>query len=94
MQLPFRRAVSGCIHPETYKYFLAPDAIEDAWAALSAAFGDVRAIPGVGLRQIDSEHLIIRSVSAGNPITVIRARRCTAEDVARLHAILGYQEDS
>ena len=91
MNLPFRVPVPACIHPETYKYFLEPDAVEAAWAGLAARFGQARRIAGVGLRQIDGERLIIRSVPAGNPITVIRTSRCRVTDIDELHAIVGFE---
>lgn len=94
MRLPFRLPMAACIHPETYKYFLAPEVVDASWAALGAAFGEVRTILGVGVRQIDGLSLIIRSVLAGNPITVIRTARCTPRDLAQLHAILGFEESS
>ena len=49
-------------------------------------------LPGVGVRQIDGARLLLRATAAGNPITVIRKRRCTAEDVRELHALIGFEE--
>jgi len=92
VKFPFRRRVPACIHPVTYKYFLEPDAVEGAWGGRACAFGEVRRIAGLGLRQIDNDRFVIRSTAEGNPITVIRTRQCCPADIARLHGILGFRE--
>lgn len=92
MKLPFRLPVPACIHAQTYKYFLEPTVVEGTWARLVEAFGEMRVLAGVGIRQIDGAGLIIRSVGAGNPITVLRTSACRTADVAGLHAILGFEE--
>ncbi len=92
MTFPFRCLVPACIHGETYKYFLEPGAVEAVWKDLGSTFGEVRRIAGLGLRQIDNDRLIIRSIPAGNPITVLRTSHCRPSDIARLHAVLGFRD--
>ncbi|MFY0536150.1 hypothetical protein [Nannocystis pusilla] len=42
--------------------------------------------------EIAAPRFTLRSTVLGNPITVLRRRECTADDVAELHALLGYHE--
>ena len=48
--------------------------------------------PHIGF-EIESEHFIFRSTYLGNPITVFRKRKCTAEEVEKFHALVGYEEE-
>lgn len=89
---PTRERHYACIHPETYKYFFDKHEVREVWQRLAAAYGEVRRPPGFGVMEIQHERFILRSTSAGNPITVIRTRRCTDADVEALHRLLGYVE--
>ncbi len=84
-----RQRSYACIHPETYKYYFSVDSVMHVWRQLSDRYGDIRHIAGFGTMQIDGSRFLFRSVASGNPITVIRKRRCTEEDVRALHEYLG-----
>lgn len=88
----YRERHHACIHPETYKYFLARGEVRAVWERLRAAYGAPRERPSVHVIEIETPRLLLRATAAGNPITVIRKRRCTPADIAALHAVLGYEE--
>jgi hypothetical protein len=90
---PYRELVHACSRGGTYKYFLSRDEVRTVWERLAAQYGSVRTNDAMKTMEIESERFILRSTLLANPITVIRKRRCTADDVARLHADLGYEED-
>lgn len=92
-QAPYRVRHHACIHPETFKYFFDRREVQAVWQRLAAAYGEPRTVPGFGVREIQHERFILRATAGGNPITVIRTRRCTAEDVAALHEVLGFAGD-
>ena len=85
-----REPVPACIHPETYKYFLARDAVIPTWQRLAATYGPVRHNDSFKTMEIATPLLILRATSLGNPITVIRRRGCAPADIDALHAILGF----
>ena len=87
---PTRARHYACIHPETYKYFFAKHEVLDVWQRLAAAYGEIRRPAGVAIMEIQHACFIVRATSGGNPITVIRTRRCTPDDVEALHRVLGY----
>lgn len=91
---PYRERHYACIHPETYKYFLAREQVEPVWQRLAQVYGKPRIIRGFGVREIQAKRLILRSTAGGNPITVIRKRACTIDDVAALHELIGFHDDS
>ncbi|MFO7565071.1 MAG: hypothetical protein R6X02_20665 [Enhygromyxa sp.] len=39
-----------------------------------------------------SARLILRATLSGNPITVIRKRKCTDADIVELHALIGFAD--
>lgn len=92
MKLPFRLRHHACIHPDTYKYFLPPDRVRAVWHELELQFGLIEKVAGFGTSQINAENLFLRTTAAGNPITVIRKRATTEDDIRRLHAILGFDD--
>lgn len=89
---PYRQLHRACIHPETYKYFLARDRVVAVWMRLVEAYGCPREKPSVHVVEIETAKFLLRATTARNPITVIRKRACTAEDISGLHVILEYQE--
>ena len=90
---PHRELVHACSRGGTYKYFFARDEVRPVWERLVAEYGSVRTNDAMKTMEIESDRFILRSTLLANPITVIRKRRCTADDVARLHAVLGYEEE-
>lgn len=89
---PYRELHRACIHPETYKYFLARERVAEVWARLAAAYGSPREKTSVHVVEIETAKFLLRATTAKNPITVIRKRACTADDIAALHVLLEYQE--
>ncbi len=89
---PSRARHYACIHPETYKYFFAKPEVREIWQRLAAAYGEVRTEGGFGVMEIQSERFIFRATLGGNPVTVIRTRRCTPADVEALHRQIGFRE--
>jgi lauroyl/myristoyl acyltransferase len=82
----------ACIHPETYKYFFEVHEVRRVWAVLEASYGSIIVTPGFGIMEIQAERFLFRATRGGNPITVIRRRRCTEADVLELHERIGYHE--
>jgi len=91
---PYRALHRACIHPETYKYYFARDEVSAVWARLTAAYGAPRELRSVHVVEIETPRLLLRATRAKNPITVIRKRCCTDDDIAGLHVILAYSEAS
>jgi hypothetical protein len=60
---------------------------------LASHYGDVVVNESMCTMQIDARVLLFRSTRLGNPITVIRKRRCTAEDVDAFHRLIGFEPD-
>ncbi|MFO7567404.1 MAG: hypothetical protein R6X02_32475 [Enhygromyxa sp.] len=87
---PTRARHYACIHPETYKYFFEKQQVAELWRRLAARYGEVRAPAGFGIMEIQSARLILRATLSGNPITVIRTRKCTDADIVELHALIGF----
>lgn len=91
-EFPYRELHRACIHPQTYKYFFSREQVAAVWARLIAAYGAPRVLPSVHVVEIETPRLLLRATSAKNPITVIRKRSCTDEDIAGLHVIFEYPE--
>ena len=91
MKLPFRTRLEACIHPETFKYFLEGAVVSDVWQRLSDTYGTPERNVIIPMLQIDGRTLIIRAPACGNPITVIRKRKCTEADVVELHQLFGFE---
>ena len=89
---PYRELVHACSRGGTYKYFFPRDDVRAGWERLSAEYCAIRTNDEMKTMEIESERFILRSTLLANPVTVIRKRRCTLEDVTRLHAVLGYEE--
>lgn len=87
-----RERVPACVHPETFKYFLERDAVIATWSRLAARYGEIRRSPGFKTMEVAGPRFTVRSTLLGNPVTVLRRRDCTPDDIAELHAILGYEE--
>lgn len=83
----------ACIHPETYKYFFDAGEVRRIWGVLEECYGPLHSTPGFGVLEIQSERFLFRAVGGGNPITVIRRRSCTEDDVVTLHQRIGFCED-
>lgn len=91
MSAPPRRARHyACIHPETYKYFFAREDVREVWRRLAETYGAPQINHGFGVTEIQGERLILRATLGGNPITVIRTRRCTPADVDAFHRLIGF----
>lgn len=88
-----RMPVQGCIHPETFKYFLEPSHRDAAWHAMENEFDERTEIPSPPLWEIRTEHLLIRAPRGGSPMTVIRRSGCTPSDIERLHQLIGFEGD-
>lgn len=89
---PYRERHYACIHPETYKYFFDRREVHEVWRRLAEAYGEVRTLSRFGVIEIQGDRFILRATAGGNPITVIRTRKCTPEDVAALHRLIGFVE--
>ena len=89
---PYRELVHACSRGGTYKYFFPRDDVRSVWKRLSAEYGPIRTNDEMKTMEIESERFILRSTLLANPITVIRKRRCTPDDVARLHEVLRYED--
>lgn len=89
---PTRERHYACIHPETYKYFFAKHEVAAIWQRLAATYGEPRELGGFGAMEIQAGPFILRATLGGNPITVIRTRRCTSADVEALHRLIGFEE--
>lgn len=89
--IPYREKVHACIHPETYKYFFPKDMVLDVWARLESRYGSIKRNPHFRTMEIYAKVLIFRSTFLANPITVFRLRRCSADDVADFHQLVGYE---
>ena len=60
---------------------------------LEQEYGSVRRDETFRIMEIRSGAFIFRALFKGNPITVIRKRRCGAEDVRSLHEMIGFNDD-
>lgn len=86
-----RERVPSCVHPETYKYFLERDEVVATWQRLAARYGEPRKDPSFRTMEVVAPRFRVRATLLGNPVTVLRRRDCTADDIAELHALLGYE---
>ncbi|MCC6750391.1 MAG: hypothetical protein IT371_22190 [Deltaproteobacteria bacterium] len=91
---PFREEVLACPEPQTFKYYLPPEATELAWKRLAAAYGPPTRQAELPLVTLESSALLLRATLSGNPITVIRKRGCAPQDLAAFHALIGYEDDA
>jgi len=89
---PYRKRHYACIHPETFKYFFAREQIDEVWETLTRNYGTASVVPGFGVTEIQAKKLILRAAVGGNPITVIRTRHCTPEDVDAFHRLIGFND--
>ncbi len=86
-----RERVPACVHPETYKYFLERDEVVAVWQRLVARYGELRKDLAFRAMEVVAPRFRVRATLLGNPVTVLRRRDCTADDIAELHALLGYE---
>lgn len=86
-----RERVPACVHPETYKYFLERDEVVATWQRLVARYGEPRRDLSFRTMEVVAPRFRVRATLLGNPVTVLRRRDCTADDIAELHALLGYE---
>jgi len=94
MSEPLRRIKAySCIGPDTDKYYLPDDEVAAIWGLLERKYGAVRRDEIFRLMEIRSSAFIFRALFKGNPITVIRKRRCRDEDVADFHEMIGFKSD-
>jgi len=93
LKFPFREQVHACIHPESFKYFIDPDLVEEMWEHLLARFGEVRRNPSFGTIEIESDGLFLRATAARNPITVIRKTNRSRHDLEAFHTLIGFEND-
>lgn len=94
MRLPYREKVIACERGGTFKYFLARDHVFSTWLALGSAYGQVKRSEHMHTVEIRGERLLFRSTLLGNPITVFRLPDCSADDVDRFHALIGFVEEA
>lgn len=89
---PYRELVPMCATKDTYKYFLARDAVEPTWTRLASRYGEVRRNESFKTIEIECDKFFLRSTWLANPITVIRKRGCSENDVREFHSLLGFEE--
>ena len=92
MTLPCRYKVYACAHPETYKYYVEREKIKSVWKTLQEKYGKARKDGSFGILEIRTERLMIKATLGGNPITLIRRRKCTEKDVEEFHQWIGFNE--
>jgi hypothetical protein len=90
---PHRELVTNCDRRGTYKYFFPKERVLAIWRALEECYGPIQHLPTFGVMEIHSPSFLFRATKVGNPITVIRFRSCSHEDVARMHQIIGFPEE-
>lgn len=90
---PYRELVHACSRGGTYKYFLRREDVFPTWERLAAEMGPVKKNEAMKTMEIDGAVFVLRATLLGNPITVVRKRKCTDDDVRRLHELLGFAED-
>ena len=90
---PYRELVHACSRGGTFKYWLGKEDVVSVWERLAVRYGVVKRNEAMLTMEIESERFILRSTHLANPITVIRKRRCTADDVRELHGVLGFEEE-
>jgi len=79
-----------CITPVAYKYYFLGEQVSDVWTLLEEKYGPVRRDDNFHVMEIRSSAFIFRALFNGNPITVIRKRRCLNADVRSLHQTIGF----
>ncbi len=80
------------MHSETYKYFFSREQTVRIWECLKQHYGTIRKNDAFHTMEIECDEFIFRSTWLGNPITVVRKRTCTPQDVERFHARIRFQE--
>ena len=99
MKFPFRTKLAGCGSNRaelaernvTFKYFFEKEQVSNIWDQLQERYGPIREKPSFSVMEIESKLFRFRATSVGNPITIIRKRKCTEDDIERLHALIGFQ---
>ena len=89
-QYPYRKRSVACIHPETYKYFLDPTVVENAWQRLEQRYGRPKRNEAFRTIEVETPHLFLRAVVGGNPITVIRKRGCPSHAIDTFHEAIQF----
>ncbi len=89
---PYRELVLACSRGGTFKYFFPREQALEVWRNLQETYGPLRRNDAMKTMEIESERFIFRSTYLGNPITVFRKRKCTAEDVETFHLLVGYTD--
>ncbi len=90
---PRRVKAHRCIGPDTYKYYFRRQQVSEIWRRLEDNYGPVSRDQTFRVLEIRSPAFIFRSLFDGNPLTVIRKRRCSEDDVQRLHDLIGFDHD-
>ena len=93
MSRAHREWVRACIHPQTYKYYFPREQVGEVWQRLQKVYGPTTSNPGFGTISIQTPRLIFRATAAGNPITVLRRRKCEQKDIDEFHALVGFYVD-
>jgi len=89
---PYRELVHACSRGGTFKYFFGRGDVVSVWDRLVVRYGPIKRNEAMKTMEIESERFILRSTLLANPITVIRKRRCTEDDVNELHAVLAFED--
>ena len=89
MTSPKREPVITC-KIGTFKYFFPEDKVFEIWEKLEKRYGPITTTAYV--MQIHSPAFVFRSSPDGNPIIVMRRRRCTEDDIHELHELFNFQE--
>lgn len=92
MKFPFRVKVHTCIHPETYKYYFPEEQVRQIWECLEKQYGKIRKNESFQTMEVESDAFMFRSTWLDNPITVLRKRTCTPQDVEQFHSSVQFRE--
>ncbi len=88
----YRERVFSCPRDRTYKYYLPKEEAQPAWQRLSEEFGAPTA-GACGVLVLETPRLLLRAPSWGNPVTVIRKRGWSEDDVRRFHELIRFPGD-
>lgn len=89
---PYRERVRVCNRHGSYKYFFPREQVFAVWDRLRKHYGEICRNENFKTIEIDCEKFIFRSTVLANPITVIRKRGCSSEDVREFHSLVGFVE--
>ena len=89
---PYREHVHACAFRQTYKYYFPRELVQDVWSRLERKYGAIRRNQQFKTMEIECALFSFRSTWLANPITVIRRRHCSEEDVRQFHEVVGFTD--